>query len=103
MSNHEELHNYVLLGPLVFATLKFLIHEIHVLKHFELEIQSNLTTFQDLGKFGNLVPEFFLRLREETLLLYQIHHHPHHCYQKQWRGQNSLEHDHCSILSITTF
>ena len=44
-----------------FVTLIFMIHEIHELKHFKLD-QSNITTFQALGEFGNLVHVFFFRL-----------------------------------------
>lgn len=30
------------------ATFEFLIHEVHKLKHFELEIKTNIVIFQDL-------------------------------------------------------
>jgi hypothetical protein len=40
---------FCLLGPHFLADLEFLIHKIHELEHFELECQSNITTFQAHG------------------------------------------------------
>ena len=58
---YEELHNFGLSGPLVFPMFVFLIHEINDLKHFELEFQSNITTFQTPRQLGNLIPELSSR------------------------------------------
>jgi len=57
---HEEFNNFVLSGLSIFAALELLIHRVHELKHFELELYPTSPPSKFSGAYGRLAPVFSL-------------------------------------------